>query len=165
MFFASVWTWWLTCIFISTLLSFHQCVFNCSNLLYCTLVLILSSVGILSFSRLMLVRHTRVSIFVLWSGVDHWEHGMQVRRWLCWQVPKFGLCLTVSQPCDSAEPWTPIEALPQSSRPFVTPPPCYSLLHSAERWAFPLIVTMFPFTSGFYFFCSILITYCTLFPL
>ena len=34
-----------------------------------------------------------------------------------------------------------------------------------EHGAFLLIVTMFPFTSGFYFFRSVLITYRALFPL
>ena len=77
-----------------------------------------------------------------------------------------GLILQLlSRPCDSTEPCTPIEALPQSSRPLPTPPPRYSLFHSVEHGAFPLIVTMFPFTSGFYFFCSVLITYRALFPL
>ena len=71
----------------------------------------------------------------------------------------------VSQPCDSAEPCTPIEALPQSSRLLPTPPLCYSLFRSVERGTFLLIVTMFPFTSDFYFFRSILITYRALFPL
>ena len=76
--------------------------------------------------------------------------------------PKRGI---LSQPRDSAEPHTPIEALPQSSRPLPTPPPRYSLFCSAEHGVFPLIVTMFPFTSGFYFFRSVLITCHALFPL
>ena len=71
----------------------------------------------------------------------------------------------VSRPHDSAEPCTPIEALLQSSRPLPTPPLRYSLFRSVEHSTFPLIVTMFPFTSGFYFFHSVLITYRALFPL
>ena len=71
----------------------------------------------------------------------------------------------LSRPHDSTEPRIPIEAFPQSSRPLPVPPSCCSLFRSVERGTFPLIVTMFPFPSSFYFFCSILITYCTLFPL
>ena len=73
--------------------------------------------------------------------------------------------MELSWPRDSAEPRTPIEALPQSSRPLPTPPLHYSLFCSMEHGAFPLIVTMFPFTSGFYFFHSVLITYHALLPL
>ena len=40
----------------------------------------------------------------------------------------------LSQPRDSTEPCTPIEALLQTSRPLVTPPPCYCLFRSLERW-------------------------------
>ena len=51
----------------------------------------------------------------------------------------------LSRPCDSAEPHTPIEAFPQSSRPLPVPLPHCSLFCSVERGAFLLIVTMFPF--------------------
>ena len=71
----------------------------------------------------------------------------------------------VSQPRDSTEPCTPMEAFLQSSRPLPVPPPCCSLFRSVEHGTFPLIVTMFSFPSGFYFFHSVLITYRTLFPL
>ncbi|KIM50453.1 hypothetical protein SCLCIDRAFT_34277 [Scleroderma citrinum Foug A] len=39
----------------------------------------------------------------------------------------------LSRPHDPAEPHTPVEAPPQSSSPFVIPPPCYTLLRSTER--------------------------------
>ena len=49
-----------------------------------------------------------------------------------------------------SQPHTTLEAPPQSSSSFVIPPPCYSLLHSMECCTFPLLVTMFPFVSGYY---------------
>ena len=39
----------------------------------------------------------------------------------------------LSQPCDSVEPCTNLEAPPQFSSPFVTPPLHHSLLHSMEH--------------------------------
>ena len=60
----------------------------------------------------------------------------------------------LSQPCDSAESCTTLEAPLQSSSSFVTPPPCYSLLRSAKHCTFLLLVTMFPFVSGYYFLPS-----------
>ena len=56
----------------------------------------------------------------------------------------------VSPPHEPAEPHTPVEAPPQSSRPFVIPPPHYSLLRSLSAVSLPFIVTMFPFVSSNY---------------
>ena len=81
--------------------------------------------------------------------------------WVSAFESEFGLC---HDPVTPQNPRTPIGALPQSSRLLPTPPLRYSLFRFAECGAFPLIVTMFPFTSGFYFFHSILITYRALFP-
>ena len=62
--------------------------------------------------------------------------GLHNIRWL--HLP-YVLCLQlvskkVSRPRDSTESCTPAEALPQTSRPLVTPPPHYFLLCSLEHW-------------------------------
>ena len=83
-------------------------------------------------------------------------------RWVLCSLMGYVLVLTcamgqiqvnveLSQPRDPAEPRAPVEALPQTPRPFVTPPPCYCLHRSSERSALPFIVTMFPFVFGYYF--------------
>ena len=69
--------------------------------------------------------------------------------WDSFKLKYNGKCL--SQPRDPAEPRAPVEALPQTPRPFVTPLPCYCLHRSSERSALPFIVTMFPFVFGYYF--------------
>ena len=53
----------------------------------------------------------------------------------------------MSQPCDSTEPHTPVEALLQTSRPLVTPPPRYCLLCSSEHWISSVYSNYAPFLS------------------
>ena len=53
----------------------------------------------------------------------------------------------MSRPRDSAEPRTPIEALPQPSRPLPVPLPHCSLFHSVERGTFSAYSNYVPLLS------------------